>query len=385
MRKFIAGLTMAFVMAVVAAAPAMADGKGKDEPSIQVRFLLQPQMQIIQAKKQLGADAAVNITPDNNGIGQEFYLRRTRVILAGKVNKWIHFFFETDNPNLGRNGNAGGTFTQDGFIDFRFFNELKVAAGMILLPFSRHNRQSAASLMGLDYHSDVFTAWGPQRIWRDYGIEARGIVMDQIDYRVGVFNGFRGGAATNDMPRITGRVAYNFFEPEPKFFYGGTYLGNKKVLSAGFGFDLQPEGGVDGKGKKDLYYGLTGDVFVDWPLNDGMAATFNTGFMFYSWGPKKTNLQTSIAMFGEAGFFIQNFQPVVGFEWGQPLDSDTFKDKQVLNFRAGLNYYIKGHNATVKIEYANTLNSISFVKVPGGPDASDYRRNVVTLQTQLLF
>lgn len=397
MRKFLAGLTMVFVLAVVAAAPAMAEGKGKDEPSIQVRFLLQPQMQIIQAKKQPGADALVNITPDNNGIGQEFYLRRTRVILAGKVNKWIHFFFETDNPNLGRNGNAGGTFTQDGFIDFRFFNELKVAAGMILLPFSRHNRQSAASLMGLDYHSAVFTAWGPQRIWRDYGIEARGIVMDKIDYRVGVFNGFRGTdlkgnvVATNDIPRITGRVSYSIFDPEPKFFYGGTYLGKKKVLNVGFGFDVQPEGGVEGaaipggKNKKDLYYALTGDVFLDWPLGDSMAATFNTGFMFYSYGSKEFNIKTSIAMFGEVGFFIQNFQPVVGFEWGQPLDTDTFEDNQILNFRAGLNYYIKGHNATVKIEYASTLNTIGFAKIPGGPDAGDYRRNVVTLQTQLLF
>ena len=385
MRKFLAGLTMVFVMAVVAAAPAMADGKGQDEPSMQIRFLIQPQMQLIQAKKQPGADALVSITPDNNGIGQEFYLRRTRVILAGKVNKWIHFFFETDNPNLGRNGNAGGTFTQDGFIDFRFFNELKVAAGMILLPFSRHNRQSAASLMGLDYHSDVFKAWGPQRIWRDYGIEARGIVANMIDYRVGVFNGFRGGAATNDIPRITGRVAYNLFDPESKFFYGGTYLGKKKVVAIGLGFDMQPEGALDDKGKKDLYYALTGDVFVDWPIGPSMAATVNTGFMYYYNGDEKTQIGTSMAFFGEFGFFIQNFQPVVGFEWAQPMDTDTFEDQQVLNFRAGLNYFIKGHNATVKIEYANTLNSLGFVKAPGGPEASDYRRNVVTLQTQLLF
>ncbi len=374
MKKFVTFLTMICVAVVSTAAPVQAAGKNADAPKIQVRFLIQPQMQLGQAKKGDGG----TWTPDDNGIGQEFYLRRTRVILAGKVNKWIHFFFETDNPNMGRNGGFGNTFTQDGFIDFRFFNEFKVAMGMILLPFSRHNRQSAASLMGLDYHGAVFAGWGPQAIWRDYGIEARGIVAKKLDYRVGVFRGFRGAAATNDAPRISGRVAYNFFDVESKFFYGGTYLGKSKHLSIGYGFDLQPEGGVDGKGKKGLYYALTGDVFLDWPLGDGMAITANGGFMFYSWGPKKTNALTSLAGFGEVGFFIKGFQPVFGLEMGNPLDKKTFKNTQFQNFRVGLNYFIKGHNATVKIEYANVANAV-------GQKIDNRRRNMFTLQTQLLF
>jgi len=382
MRKFLAGLVVVMVTMVAAAAPATAKDKtNPDEPRIQVRLLLQPQMQLIQAKKQLPGE---DVTPDDNGIGQEFFLRRTRVILAGKVNKWIHFFFETDNPNMGKNGNFVGTFTQDGFIDFRFANELKVAMGMILMPFSRHNRQSAASLMGLDYHTAVFGAWGPTAFWRDYGVEARGMIVKKLDYRVGVFRGFRGAAATNDVPRFTGRVAYNFFDAEPKFFYGGTYLGKSKHLSLGFGFDVQPEGGVDAKGKKDLYYGLTGDVFVDWPLGNQMAFTLNTGAIFYSWGPEKYNPLTSIAMFGEAGFLICDLQPVLGVEYGKPLDGDTYEDQVVQNFRLGLNYYIKGHNATVKVEYANTLNSVT--GMPSGSfDYGKFRRNVFTVQTQLLF
>ncbi|MFH1532297.1 MAG: porin [Pseudomonadota bacterium] len=385
MMRFLTFLTGLLVAVATTAAPAMAAEKNADEPKIQVRFLIQPQMQLIQAKKQPGADALVPITPDNNGIGQEFFLRRTRVILAGQVNKWIHFFFETDNPNLGRNGNIGNTFTQDGYIDFRFFDELKVAMGMILMPFSRNNRQSAASLMGLDYHGDVFTAWGPTRIWRDYGIEARGVIAGNLDYRVGVFNGFRGPAATNDIPRFTGRVSYDFFGADPKFFYTGTYLGKAKHLSIGYGFDVQPEGSANAKGEKGLYYALTGDVFIDWPLGNDMAATLNTGFMFYSYGSKKAYIQTSTAMFGELGFMWKDLQPVFGFEWAQPLDGKAYKDNQILNFRVGVNYYITGHNATVKLEYANTLNTIGYAKAPGGPEASDYRRNVITLQTQLLF
>ncbi|MBM4373050.1 MAG: hypothetical protein FJ098_15455 [Deltaproteobacteria bacterium] len=379
MKGFVAVLAVLVAAGSLWVAPASA---GEDDPSIQVRLLLQPQMQLIQAKKQIPGEG---VTPDDNGMGQEFFLRRTRIILAGNVNKWIHFFFETDNPNMGRNGAATNTFTQDGFVDFRFYNELKVAMGMILLPFSRHNRQSAASLMGLDYHAPVFTAFGPTNLWRDYGIEARGIVMNHIDYRVGVFRGFQGPAATNDVPRFAGRVVYNVFDVEDNFFYGGTYLGNKKIVALGFGFDVQPEGAVDEDGRKDTYYAFTGDVFVDWPLGQDMAATLNTGVLYYYNGDKKTVIGTSIALFGELGFLWKGLQPVFGFEWAQPMDTDTFKDNQILNFRAGLNYYIKGHNATVKLEYASTLNTIGFAKVPGGPDAEELRRNVVTLGTQLLF
>ena len=107
MKRFITFLTVICVAVVATAAPAMAASANADEPKIQVRFLLQPQMQIGQAKKGDGG----TWTRDDNGLGQEFYLRRTRVILAGKVNRWIHFFFETDNPNLGRDGNIGNTFT----------------------------------------------------------------------------------------------------------------------------------------------------------------------------------------------------------------------------------------------------------------------------------
>ena len=390
MKRLISFSTVLCLVVAAMAAPAMAAGEDADAPKIQVRFLIQPQMQIIQAKKNQSTYAGGQVTPDDNGIGQEFFLRRTRVILAGRINKWIHFFFETDNPNLGRDLNVGGTFTQDGFIDFRFFKEFKVAMGMILLPFTRHNRQSAASLMGLDYHSAVYTMWGPQRIWRDYGVEARGTVIDKIDYRIGLFRGFRGPSATNDIPRITGRVSYDLFGAESKFFYGGTYLGNAKHVALGFGFDIQPEGGVDGKGFKDAYYALTGDVFVDWPLANGMAATLNSGFMFYSWAPKKLAYQTSTAFFTEAGFFWKGFQPVVGIDLAQPLDTKAFKDVGILNFRVGINYFIKGHNAAVKLEYASERNNFGSLTTPGTPpgpkgDVENFRRNVITLQTQLLF
>ena len=397
MKRVFVGMVALMVAMVATAAPVVAAGGNADERKFQVRFLIQPQMQVIQAKKNQPNYAGGAVTPDNNGIGQEFYLRRTRVLLSGSVNKWIHFFFETDNPNLGRNGNIGGTFTQDGYIDFHFFTEFKVAMGMILLPFTRHNRQSAASLMGLDYHTSVLSMWGPQRIWRDYGIEARGVVMDKIDYRVGVFRGFLSDPAavgvlkaTNDAPRITGRVSYDFFGADSKFFYPGTYLGKAKHLALGFGWDWQPEGGVTSKGKKRSYYGLTGDIYGEMPFGDGMAATLNAGYIFYSWAPKKIAYQTSQAFFGEAGFLWNNFQPVFGVEWASPIDTKTFKDVGVLNFRVGINYFIEGHNATVKLEYASERNNFGNLTTPGTPpgpkgDIENFRRSVVTLQTQLLF
>ena len=60
------------------------------------------------------------------------------------------------------------------------------------------------------------------------------------------------------LPR-TGRLQINLLDPEPGFFYAGTYLGKKKILSFGITGDTQ---------KSYQYYG--GDVFVDLPLGPGI-------------------------------------------------------------------------------------------------------------------
>jgi hypothetical protein len=404
MRKVLVSLLGFVLMSVV---PGTLLAEDPDAPDLKVKLLVQGQAQFTE-------DA--NVTKD--GWDNEFFVRRARVILTGKVNKWINFFYETENANFGKNGSFGDfVFTQDAYVEFAMYKELKVSAGMLLLPFSHHNRQGATSLAGLDYHNVFSGKFITDKVWRDVGVEARGILFDMLDYRVGVFNGLRGtdiskqGGVTlnpDDMPRFTGRLAVNFFDVEDAFFYGGTYLGTKKVLSIGGGFDVQPDAVLDAKGELGLYKAFTGDVFADYPLNETMGITGQLGYVYFDRGYDQAstdvfdattgkttkafadtfakNAGTGMGAFGEVGFRFEVLKvplmPIVGGEW---YNSDV-DGKDITNIRAGVNMFLKGHNANLKLEYANLGFELpkkdAAGKVTGWENDS---ANQVTLQAQLLF
>lgn len=104
----------------------------------------------------------------------------------------------------------------------------------------------------------------------------RGLLLDnQVDVRLAIVDGIEYNkevippdttVLTNedDMPRFVGRIDYNVFDPEPGYFWAGTYLGKKKVLSFGLSFDLQP--GVGGDEGDELYYAFAFDAFADIPM-----------------------------------------------------------------------------------------------------------------------
>ena len=65
------------------------------------------------------------------------------------------------------------------------------------------------------------------------------------------------------MFRVAGRVQVNLMDAETGFFYAGSYLGTKKVLSIGASFDFQ-----DAQNATAYKY-FAGDVFVDHAARTG--------------------------------------------------------------------------------------------------------------------
>src|SRR5205814_4232995 len=124
-----------------------------------------------------------------------------------------------------------------------------------------------------------------------------------------------GGTATtvgsNNFFRATGRLQINLLDAEPGFFYAGTYLGKKKILSLGITGDTQ---------KSYHYYG--GDVFADLPLGPGIfTAQVNvvhmTGgtfipYMVSATTGAVTGLATQTALMSEVGFNFSglNLSPI---------------------------------------------------------------------------
>jgi len=82
---------------------------------------------------------------------------------------------------------------------------------------------------------------------------------------------------------------------------------------------------------------------------------------------------SGMGAYGDVGFRWGIFQPTFGAEW---FDSDK-PESDILNYRAGVSMYMKGHRANLKLEYA----SLGKENAAGEFD----RSNQITLQAQFLY
>src|SRR5436309_2191282 len=132
------------VMAIGLLLPAMAHGQAmiKVTDDINLRF---------GALIQAWADSSQDAT--TKGYAENLYLRRIRILIGGQIGPTVSFFFETDNPNLGKapKNLNGGFVTQDAFIEWKPVNAFIIDAGLMLPPLSRNSVESAATLLSLDY------------------------------------------------------------------------------------------------------------------------------------------------------------------------------------------------------------------------------------------
>jgi len=378
---------VAIVMVVGVAAPLLAaDSIAKltlgDDQFIELHYLLQVQAYSLQQE-------GTTSTGDEEYWSKDTKLRRSRIIVKGQAAQNVEFFMETDAPN--QEGNESkNLYTQDAYIDFTIAKELKIAFGHILLPFMHHDRQSAATLLCADYTAAVVPVGS--NVWRDTGVEFRGLLFNGlVDYRVGAWDGQdrKLDTTTNtvvnedDMPRITGRIQFNLKDAEDGFFYSGNYLGKKSVISFGAGLDYQPDAYDDGSDAKS-YYAWTVDAYFDHPIGTNNALTLQTSYVyvknspFFDIDPATAGTQgaeKAKMFFAEGGFLINStWQPVARFYY-KDTESLAGDKNKVSEIAGGLNYYLKGHSANVKVEYAQELKD----------EADDYKNKRITIQCQIFI
>ena len=331
------------------------------------------------------------VETDSDGAwASDFAPRRMRVMFNGQLAPNVTFFIESDITN-GGSGEVYYMFMQDAFINYKIADEFQIAFGMILLPFMHHNRESAVSLLGLDYNTTAVNM-SESTIWRDYGVEFRGLLAGgMIDYRVGVFDGIERkvntAPGTDDdvnpagLPRVTGRIQINLMDPETGFFYSGNYLGKKKIVSFGAGVDYMKEAVYNtAENTVEDYLAWTVDATIDYPINPGMVVAFQVAYVAYQWSPALA-VEDASSYFAQAGLLIENiFQPVLRYET-KITESDA-GDVTTTYLHVGLNYFINGHNANIKINYRHPMgeNEITDIDQIDNPN-----EKMFTLQAQMFI
>jgi hypothetical protein len=352
--------------------------------SIQFGILAQPQFEMAG-------------TPDATLTTKNLFLRRFRLMVGGTLFKKIEFFFQTDWPNLfkqdpadtmaGTGKNVPGLNVQDAYVTFKPVGELiKFDAGFMLPPVSHNSLESAAKLYGPDYfvnsfrrnltnNNDPFTV-GLSPVGRDAGVQLRGLLFNgHIDLRIGAFQGKRVGPVPADVsnpavsagvnaPRVAGRLQINLLDAEPGFFYQGTYLGAKKILSLGVFYDRQ---------NNYKYFGA--DLFVDLPVGPGVFTAQGNAVQWDGGTFLMDVLFKQRAYMGEAGYLIgpARLSPFGYFErlvsYTAPAGAVPVNEDR---YGGGLACWPYGFNSNIKVQ---------FLRVHRNPAPHDY--NQINLQWQV--
>lgn len=366
-RRFVLPLAGALALSASLATDAQAqwqistqDGKS----TLKLGFLAQPQGEWID-------------TPSSEHTSQNLFLRRIRLILGGNIDERWSFFIETDSTNLGKatgeadpreTKNRGDIFLQDVVLTWSRGDAFKVDTGMLQVPVSHNTQQGAGSLLPIDngpysyLHGDPTTS----RAGRDYGLQLRGYPFDQrMEYRLGVFQGYRGENATEPL-RVTGRLVWYPFEADTGFFYTGTTLGTKRILALGASYDRQ--GG---------YRAAAGDIFYDQPLPNGDGVTLQADFIRYDGGDffplvgGEPQLPRQNAWLLEGGYYLHavKMSPFVQLalrDFEDPAAPDESKSQ------IGVAWWPRGHRLNLKLAVAR-------LERDGEPD-----RTQVVAQCQIL-
>jgi hypothetical protein len=350
--------------------------------TIQFGILAQPQFEMA------GSPDAILTT-------KNLFLRRLRFMVGGTIFKTLEFFMQTDWPDLFKldpvgtmafDKNSPGMNIQDAFVTWKPLGELfKFDAGFMLPPVAHNSLESAAKLYGPDYFtnsfrrnffsvSDRFGSSGQSPQGRDAGVQARFLLWHgHIDARVGLFQGHRSGAVPAAAPnpatvgginmfRVAGRVQINLLDAEPGYFYQGTYLGRKKIVSFGGFYDFQ-----------DDYKYFGGDFLVDLPVGPGI---FTAQGNVVQWdGGTFITLTKQRAYMGEMGYLIGPLMlsPIAHFE--RLVSYTPMPDPAVPSedrYGGGLAFWPYGHNSSIKV---------FFLRVHRNPSPADY--NQINVQWQV--
>ncbi len=357
LRSSLWSITLPFLLLIPVVANAQAVIKVNDNVNIKFGGLL-----------QTWADAAEDAT---GSYADNLFVRRIRFLVGGQIAKNITFFFETDNPNLGKAPKAMGSgfITQDAFIEWKPTGSDKFAldAGLMLVPLCRNCLNSAGTLLALDYGSFSFTQSAATQsvVGRDTGFQAKGYVADgRLEYRAAVLQGFREAGSHNSL-RTMGRLQYNFLDTEVGgFFYPGFYMGNKRIAAVGVGADHQQD-----------YKGYSVDAFFSLP-DAAKKNAFNADILLlgFDGGSTFTTIPEQRDVTLQAGYYLADpkVMPFLRYE-RQDFKSGANDGKDNNRMQAGVTWLPNGHNFNLKAAYTRVAPRV-------GDDTNEF-----TVQLQLFY
>jgi hypothetical protein len=326
----------------------------------------------------------------DGGTAHDFLLRRGYLAITGKLNSTVSAFAHVSGDRIGQAGLDApglglgtGLALRDAWIAWQPSAAFRVQAGRMYVPFTRaFGTESTFALLAVDLPQAQGGGRGalfyPSKVGRDDGVVVWGVPWrGRLQYRLGVMEGVEGQANPGDSLRLAGRLSVNLLEAETAWFNRGTYLGEKRVLAFGLGFDRQT--GLVLEGTERTYRAWTADAFLDHPIGRG-ALTIEASYTDAEGLPQGLAFAGLAAgadartAYVQAGYLLPwTLGPGRIQVYGRTEHVLVEGTEDASLPSAGLSYFVRGHDLKVSVDWSRSTR--------GTRPAS----NALTLQAQVAF
>lgn len=307
----------------------------------------------------------------------DIYFRRNRLSFLGQVNDTYGFVFSVQHQGEKRIGGItvsdipGENFdVVDAFLRADWTDAFRLRIGLTKDPFARETNEGCFFPLSVDRSLFIYT--NLPRLNRDYGVVLWGNLLDaKVQYRLAAMKGNDSGNDPESSFRYTGRVHLSLLEPESSIVYRGTYLGAKKVLTFGAGYQFEPDAVYANLSAKTLskdFQAWTLDGFFEYPTPAGTftlsGAYLKTDFddAYKGADPDSRSIGVSgekKGWYAKAGYMLPkkvgpgDVQVYGRYEEWKFANLSGIFDQEIKWTGLGLNYLLKGQDLRVTLEYSN--------------------------------
>jgi hypothetical protein len=334
----------------------------------------------------------------------DIFFRRNRLSFNGQVNDVYGFYFAVQHQgdrrinDLSVSDTPGKDFdVLDAIFRADFTDAFRFRAGLQKDPLIRESNEGCYFPLSVD--RSLFAYPNLRRLNRDFGLVAWGNLADaKVQYRLGLMKGNDSGDDPKSQFRYTGRVHVSLLDPESSLVYRGTYLGGKKVLTFGAGYQFEPDavyGNVAAETLSKDYQAWTLDGFFEYPTPAGTftlsGAYLQTDFddAYKGGNPDARSIGQNgekKGWYAKAGYLLpEKVGPgALQFfgryeEWKFAQLSGIF-DQKINWWAGGFNYLLRGQDLRVSVQYSKTDYDR---EIAGNPNTKDF--DTVTAMLQFLF
>lgn len=300
--------------------------------------------------------------PDGSSRSKDFDLENMRLYINGGIHKGITFEFNTERVESTKDG-EDKIRVLDAVAKFKFANEFNIWAGRLLPPSDRSNLDGPYYLNAFDF--PFVQAFPAIFAGRDNGAAVWGqINQGKFKYQLGAFEGRNSRTTTGTNPNdednllYSGRLTYNFLDPEPGYYNSSSYYGSKDILAVGI-VGMYQEGGAGTAGSRGNFTGWNVDFLFEKKLSAGGTATVEAAYYGYDLDDEVDLALTQ----GDSYFVLGSFlfprkvgwgklQPYVRYQNFNRDQTNAAGNRGVRDrYEGGLNYIIDGHNARISTLY----------------------------------